>query len=74
MKKTIIAKISEGLGNQLFMYSHAYALSKKFDLEFFIDPTVVTLKKMCTNTCSIISTYLQKLLLQNGYIQVTIAI
>ena len=29
MSKNIIVKISEGIGNQLFMYSNAYALSKK---------------------------------------------
>ncbi len=38
MKKKIIVKISEGLGNQLFMYAHSYALSKRFDLELYIDP------------------------------------
>tara|TARA_B100000989_G_scaffold279284_1_gene241768 strand:- start:1289 stop:2197 length:909 start_codon:yes stop_codon:yes gene_type:complete len=38
MKKKIITKISEGLGNQLFMYANGFALSKKNDLEFFIDP------------------------------------
>ena len=38
MKKKIITKISEGLGNQMFMYANSYALSKKFDLEFYIDP------------------------------------
>ena len=32
MDRIIIAKISEGLGNQLFMYANAYAISKKFDL------------------------------------------
>lgn len=37
MKKKIIAKISEGLGNQLFMYANSFALSKKFDLDFYID-------------------------------------
>jgi len=37
IKKKIIAKISEGLGNQLFMYANSYALSKKFDLDFYID-------------------------------------
>jgi len=38
MKKKIIAKISEGLGNQLFMYANSYSLSKKFNLDFYIDP------------------------------------
>ena len=38
MKKKIITKISEGLGNQLFMYACAFALSKKNDLDFYIDP------------------------------------
>jgi hypothetical protein len=33
MKKKIIVKISEGLGNQLFMYANAYAISKKFNLQ-----------------------------------------
>ena len=30
MKKKIVAKISEGLGNQFFMYANAYAFSKKY--------------------------------------------
>ena len=30
--KKIIVRIAEGLGNQLFMYSHAYSLSKKLGL------------------------------------------
>jgi hypothetical protein len=38
MQKKIVTKISEGLGNQLFMYANSYSLSKKFNLEFFIDP------------------------------------
>ena len=38
MKKKIIVKISEGLGNQLFMYANAYAISKKFNIDFYIDP------------------------------------
>ncbi len=38
MTKKIIAKISEGLGNQLFMYSNAYAIAKKFNINFYIDP------------------------------------
>ena len=38
MKKKIISKISEGLGNQLFMYANSYSISKKHNLEFLIDP------------------------------------
>mgnify|MGYP001186866430 CR=1 FL=1 len=36
MKKTIV-KISEGLGNQLFMYAHAYAFSQKMGYDLFVD-------------------------------------
>jgi len=38
MNKIIVAKISEGLGNQLFMYANAYAISKKFNLDLCLDP------------------------------------
>ena len=38
MKKKIVAKISEGLGNQFFMYANAYSLAKKFNLDLYIDP------------------------------------
>lgn len=38
MKKKIIVKISEGLGNQLFMYANAFALSKKNNFDLLIDP------------------------------------
>ena len=31
MRKKIIVEISEGLGNQMFMYAHAYSLSKNLD-------------------------------------------
>ncbi len=35
--KKLIVRIAEGLGNQLFMYSHAYALSKKLGYTLFLD-------------------------------------
>ena len=31
-KKTVIVKISEGLGNQLFMYANAFSLKKNISL------------------------------------------
>jgi|TARA_B110001450_G_scaffold255524_1_gene283320 hypothetical protein len=37
MSKKLIAKISEGLGNQLFMYANAFSLSKKINYNLFID-------------------------------------
>ena len=37
MKKSIV-RISEGLGNQLFMYAHAYSFSKKLGYNLMIDP------------------------------------
>ena len=37
MTKTSILKISEGLGNQLFMYAHAYAFSKKMGYDLLVD-------------------------------------
>ena len=37
MEKKIIAKISEGLGNQLFMYANAYSLKKKHQCSLLID-------------------------------------
>ncbi len=37
--KTAIVKISEGLGNQLFMYAHAYAFAKKKGYKLLIDST-----------------------------------
>ena len=37
IKNKIIVKISEGLGNQLFMYANAYCLAQKYNLDLFID-------------------------------------
>ena len=45
MKKKIIVRIAEGLGNQLFMYANAYTLSKKYNRELLIDNTSGYFKK-----------------------------
>ena len=39
MKNKLIVQISEGLGNQFFMYAHAFALCKKINYELLIDNT-----------------------------------
>ena len=39
MKNYVIAQICEGLGNQLFMFANAYAFSKKYKKDLFIDDT-----------------------------------
>ena len=39
MENKLIVQISEGLGNQLFMYSHAFALSKKINYKLLLDNT-----------------------------------
>ena len=35
--KKIIVQISEGLGNQLFMYAHSFSLSKRLNYVLEID-------------------------------------
>ena len=37
MEKRLIVRISEGLGNQLFMYANAYTLSKTIDYKLYVD-------------------------------------
>ena len=37
MRKKIIVRLGEGLGNQLFMYANAYSLSKNLNYDLYID-------------------------------------
>lgn len=37
MKKKIIARISNGLGNQMFLYAASFVLAKKIDYNLFLD-------------------------------------
>lgn len=42
---TLIVRIAEGLGNQMFMYAHAFALSKKINYKLLIDNKSAFFKK-----------------------------
>lgn len=44
-EKKICVEISENLGNQMFMYAHAYALSKKLGRNLYIDNETAYSKK-----------------------------
>jgi hypothetical protein len=44
-KKKLCVEISENLGNQMFMYAHAYALSKKLGRELYTDNESAYLRK-----------------------------
>ncbi len=45
IKKTLILRLSQGIGNQLFMYANAYSLSKKYNYKLLIDNTSGYFKK-----------------------------
>ena len=45
MTDKLIVRIAEGLGNQLFMYAHAYALSKEINYKLYIDNESAYFKK-----------------------------
>jgi len=46
MEKKLIVEIAEGLGNQLFMYAHAFSMAKKLNYDLFIDhKSAYSLKK-----------------------------
>ena len=37
MKNSLIVRIAEGLGNQLFMYANAISLSNKINYDLYVD-------------------------------------
>ena len=39
MEKKIIVKVAAGLGNQMFMYAHSYALARELGYQLLIDDT-----------------------------------
>ena len=45
MKKKIILRLSNEIGNQMFMYASAYSISKKMNRELFLDNETAFLSK-----------------------------
>ena len=45
MKNSLIVRIAEGLGNQMFMYANAFNLSKKINYQLYIDNESAYFKK-----------------------------
>ena len=45
MEKKLIVRVAAGLGNQMFMYAHAYALAKKINYKLLIDNTSAYFQK-----------------------------
>jgi hypothetical protein len=45
MKNSLIVRIAEGLGNQMFMYANAFNLSKKINYQLFLDNESAYFKK-----------------------------
>ena len=45
MKKKIILRLSNEIGNQMFMYASAYSISRKMNRELFLDNETAFLSK-----------------------------
>ena len=45
MSKKIILRLSNGIGNQMFMYASAYSISKRLNRELFLDDETAFLSK-----------------------------
>ena len=45
MNKRIILRLSNEIGNQMFMYASAYSLSKEMNRELFLDNETAFLSK-----------------------------
>jgi hypothetical protein len=66
-KKKLCVEISENLGNQLFMYAHAYALSKKLNRELYIDNESAYLRKKSVGSYKLDRFNISSKIIENKY-------
>lgn len=66
-KKKLCVEISENLGNQMFMYAHAYALSKKLNRELYIDNESAYLTKKSVGSYKLDRFNISTKIIENQY-------
>jgi len=66
-KKRLCVEISENLGNQMFMYAHAYALSKKLNRELYIDNESAYLTKKSVGSYKLDRFNISSKIIENQY-------
>jgi hypothetical protein len=66
-KKKLCVEISENLGNQMFMYAHAYALSKKLNRELYIDNESAYLTKKSVGSYKLDRLNISSKIIENQY-------
>ena len=66
-KKKLCVEISENLGNQMFMYAHAYALSKKLNRELYIDNESAYLTKKSVGSYKLDRFNISSKIIENPY-------
>jgi hypothetical protein len=66
-KKKLCVEISENLGNQMFMYAHAYALSEKLNRELYIDNESAYLRKKSVGSYKLDRFNISSKIIENKY-------
>ncbi|CAO6126412.1 Fut1_Fut2_like domain containing protein [Candidatus Pelagibacterales bacterium] len=66
-KKKLCVEISENLGNQMFMYAHAYALSKKLNRKLYIDNESAYLTKKSVGSYKLDRFNISSKIIENQY-------
>ena len=66
-KKTLCVEISENLGNQMFMYAHAYVLAKRINRQLYIDNESAYSRKKSVGTYKLNYFNISSKIIRNEY-------